>query len=40
MESEWKQVSSGLQDSPHYSSRSQPCCGLYGLDFYFDFQIL
>ena len=31
LETEWQQVSSSLQDSSQYSSRSQQCCSLNGL---------
>ena len=39
-ESEWQQVSSGVQDSPEYSHRSQQCCSLNSLDSSTDFQFL
>ena len=32
LESEWQQVSSGLQGVAQYSSKSQQCCSLDGLD--------
>ena len=34
LESEWQQVSSRLQDSPEYSSRSYQSSHLYGVDFF------
>ena len=37
LESEWLQVSSGLQDSSQYSDRPQQCYSLYGLGSSFDF---
>ena len=40
LESEWQQVSSCLQDFSQYSSRSQQCCCLDGLNFSTDFQFL
>ena len=39
LESEWQQVTSGLQDSGQYSVRSQQCCGLNSLDSFSDFQL-
>ena len=30
-ETEWQQITSSLQDSSYYSSRSQQCCNLDGL---------
>ena len=39
MKSEWQQVSSGLQDSSQYSSQSQQCFNLDGLDLSPDFQL-
>ena len=38
LESEWEQVSPGLQDSSQYASQSQQCYGLNGLDSPSDFQ--
>ena len=40
LESGWEQISSGLQDSPEYSSRTLQCCGLDDLDSSSDFQFL
>ena len=39
-ESGWQSFSSGQQDSSKYSSRSQQCCSLDGLDSTSDFQFL
>ena len=38
LESEWQQISSGLQDSSQYSSRSHQCCSEEYLDSSSDFQ--
>ena len=35
LEVEWTQVSSVLQDSSQYSSRSQQCCSLDGFHYYY-----
>ena len=40
LESEWEQVSSGLQDSSEYSSRFLLCCGLDYIYSSSDFQFL
>ena len=40
LDSEWQQVSSSLQDSSQYSSRSQYCCRLGGLHPSANFQVL
>ena len=37
-ESEWQQISTGLQASSLYSNRSQQCCSLDGLDLSSDLQ--
>ena len=36
--SQWQEVSGGLQDSTQYSSLSQQCISLYGLNFSSDFK--
>ena len=40
LESEWQQVSSGLQDSSQYSACSQQCCHLDSLYPSSNFQVL
>ena len=40
LESEWQQISSGLQDSSQYYDRPQQCCSLNDIRSFLDFQIL